>query len=162
MLATVTVLSADGSGMASNANQRGQTSGPESGPQKTENQAQRLAANLRHCRSGGCALAGELIVIGFIQQLANILHALSLLQEAAERVVAQLPGDIFERPQVIARAIRRRHQQEEQMHLVAVQAVEVNAVVALVRQSMQSAYTLRVPLKVDVEVGPNWRDLAAV
>ncbi len=37
---------------------------------------------------------------------------------------------------------------------------EIEAVVALVRQCMQSAYTLRVPLKVDVEVGPNWRDLA--
>ena len=38
---------------------------------------------------------------------------------------------------------------------------EVPAVIALVRQCMQSAYTLRVPLKVDVEVGPNWRDLAS-
>ena len=38
---------------------------------------------------------------------------------------------------------------------------EVAAVVALVRQCMQSAYALRVPLKVDVEVGPNWRDLTA-
>jgi DNA polymerase-1 len=39
---------------------------------------------------------------------------------------------------------------------------EVAAVAALVRDCMQNAYTLRVPLKVDVEVGPNWRDLEPV
>jgi len=39
---------------------------------------------------------------------------------------------------------------------------EVAAVTALVRDSMQDAYSLRVPLKVDVEAGPNWRDLEPV
>jgi DNA polymerase I len=39
---------------------------------------------------------------------------------------------------------------------------EIDAVVAVVRDSMQAAYSLRVPLKVDVEAGPNWRDLASV
>ncbi len=33
--------------------------------------------------------------------------------------------------------------------------------VALVRETMSTAYQLVVPLKVDVEVGPNWRDLTA-
>jgi len=36
---------------------------------------------------------------------------------------------------------------------------ELDAVVPLVRRSMESAYVLSVPLKVDVEVGPNWRDM---
>ncbi len=36
---------------------------------------------------------------------------------------------------------------------------ERDRVVALVRDVMSSAYTLDVPLKVDVEVGPNWYDL---
>ncbi len=36
---------------------------------------------------------------------------------------------------------------------------ELDAVIALVRDSMQSAYPLRVPLKVDIEIGQNWRDL---
>ncbi len=36
---------------------------------------------------------------------------------------------------------------------------EQAAVVSLVRESMENAYRLDVPLKVDVEVGPNWRDL---
>ena len=36
---------------------------------------------------------------------------------------------------------------------------EQDAVVALVSDTMSTAYELVVPLKVDVEVGPNWRDL---
>jgi DNA polymerase-1 len=36
---------------------------------------------------------------------------------------------------------------------------EQDAVVTLVRDTMSTAYALVVPLKVDVEVGPNWRDL---
>jgi DNA polymerase-1 len=36
---------------------------------------------------------------------------------------------------------------------------ERDRVVALVRDVMSSAYSLDVPLKVDVEVGPNWYDL---
>ncbi|HRW46485.1 MAG TPA: DNA polymerase I [Caldilinea sp.] len=36
---------------------------------------------------------------------------------------------------------------------------EQAAVVSLVRETMENAYRLDVPLKVDVEVGPNWRDL---
>ncbi len=39
---------------------------------------------------------------------------------------------------------------------------EVAAAAELTRTVMQSAYRLRVPLKVDVEVGPNWRDLTDV
>lgn len=39
---------------------------------------------------------------------------------------------------------------------------ELNSVAALVRDCMQTAYTLRVPLKVDVEAGPNWRDMSPV
>jgi DNA polymerase-1 len=39
---------------------------------------------------------------------------------------------------------------------------EVETITALVRDCMQSAYSLRVPLKVDVEIGPNWRDLEPV
>lgn len=39
---------------------------------------------------------------------------------------------------------------------------EQDAVVALVRDTMSHAYDLVAPLKVDVEVGPNWRDLTSV
>jgi DNA polymerase-1 len=39
---------------------------------------------------------------------------------------------------------------------------EIAAVAALVRATMEDAYELAVPLKVDVEAGPNWRDLAPI
>ena len=33
---------------------------------------------------------------------------------------------------------------------------EIDTAVALVREVMSNAFTLSIPLKVDVEVGPNW------
>ncbi len=39
---------------------------------------------------------------------------------------------------------------------------ELHAVTQLVRDVMEGAYTLVVPLKVDVEIGPNWYDLTDV
>jgi len=36
---------------------------------------------------------------------------------------------------------------------------ELDAVIPLIRTTMDSAYQMAVPLKVDVEIGPNWRDL---
>jgi DNA polymerase-1 len=39
---------------------------------------------------------------------------------------------------------------------------EVDEVVQLVRERMEGAYELRVPLKVDVEVGPNWLQMEEV
>ncbi|HRA69181.1 MAG TPA: DNA polymerase, partial [Caldilinea sp.] len=35
---------------------------------------------------------------------------------------------------------------------------EQDAIIALVCETMENAYQLVTPLKVDVEVGPNWRD----
>lgn len=39
---------------------------------------------------------------------------------------------------------------------------EMDAVATLVRTTMESAYPMDVPLKVDVEIGPNWRDLKSI
>jgi DNA polymerase-1 len=39
---------------------------------------------------------------------------------------------------------------------------EADTIAALARQVMSQAYDLTVPLKVDVEMGPNWRDMEAV
>jgi DNA polymerase-1 len=36
---------------------------------------------------------------------------------------------------------------------------EIDTMKRLVAQQMENAHELRVPLKVDVGVGPNWRDL---
>ena len=39
---------------------------------------------------------------------------------------------------------------------------EVERVIPLVREAMENAYSLVVPLKVDVEIGPNWYDMEKV
>jgi DNA polymerase-1 len=39
---------------------------------------------------------------------------------------------------------------------------ELTAVRELVRETMENAYALRVPLKVDVEAGPDWYNQAPV
>jgi DNA polymerase-1 len=39
---------------------------------------------------------------------------------------------------------------------------EIEAIASLVRTTMEDAYELAVPLRVDVEVGPNWRDLTPI
>jgi len=37
---------------------------------------------------------------------------------------------------------------------------EVESVIPLIREAMERAFTLAAPLKVDVEVGPNWEEMA--
>jgi DNA polymerase-1 len=39
---------------------------------------------------------------------------------------------------------------------------ELPVVIPLVREMMESAYPLRVPLKVDLSVGPNWGEMEDV
>ncbi|MBP7962894.1 MAG: DNA polymerase I [Caldilineaceae bacterium] len=46
--------------------------------------------------------------------------------------------------------------------VLEVPEAERDAVMALVRETMESAYPLDLPLKVDVEIGPNWYDLEAI
>jgi hypothetical protein len=50
---------------------------------------------------------GEMIVIRLVEQLANVIGRLGLLQESAESFVAQLPRDVLQGPQVIAWTIGR-------------------------------------------------------
>ncbi len=66
------------------------------------------------------------------------------------------------------RALRERHLRAImvlQVHdevVLEVPEDELDQVVALTRKVMESAYELCVPLKVDVEVGPNWYDMKEV
>src|SRR5688572_232208 len=59
----------------------------------------------------------KLIIIRLLQELPHVGRLFALLQETTERVVPQLPGDVFQRPQVIARAIGRRNQEKQQVNL---------------------------------------------
>ena len=57
----------------------------------------------------------KLIVVGFVQELFNILRGFGLLEEAAKRVVAKLTRNVFQSPEVIAGPIGRGNQQKEQV-----------------------------------------------
>ena len=52
---------------------------------------------------------------------------LRLLEETAERVVAELPRDVLQAPAVVAGPVGRRNQQEEQVDGLAVEAGEIDA-----------------------------------
>ncbi len=53
------------------------------------------------------SLGDELIVIRFIKQLADILGTLCLFQESAKGFIAQLAGNILQRPQMVSRPVWR-------------------------------------------------------
>ncbi len=66
------------------------------------------------------------------------------------------------------RALRERHQATQmilQVHdelVLEVPKEELPIVAPLVREVMESVYPLRVPLKVDLSVGPNWEEMGSV
>lgn len=54
-------------------------------------------------RAGGCPggenqLRTKLVVVGFFQKLLNVFGRFALLEEATERIIAQLTRDVFQRP----------------------------------------------------------------
>ncbi len=60
----------------------------------------------------GCAkieLRNEFAVVGFFQQLGNLLGGLRLLQKLEKYLVAKLTRDVLQRAKVVAWAIRRRN-----------------------------------------------------
>ena len=76
--------------------------------------------------SAGVGSGAELVVVGLVQQLLDVFRRLGLLEEAAEGVVAELPRDVLQRPQVVAGPVGRRNQQEEQVDRLAVEAGEID------------------------------------
>jgi DNA polymerase-1 len=89
----------------------------------------------------------------------------------AEREAINMPiqgtaADIIKQAMInLHRALRERQMQTRillQVHdelVVEAPESEVADAVKLTRQIMSTAYELQVPLKVDVEVGPNWLDM---
>ena len=49
-----------------------------------------------------------------------------LLEKAAKRIVAELPGDVFQGAKVVAGPVGRGNQEEEQVDRLAVEAGEVD------------------------------------
>src|SRR5262249_1580298 len=70
--------------------------------------------------------------------MLDVCRRFGVLEEAAKVLVAKLPRYILKGSQVIARAVVRRHQQEEQVDLVAVETVEVDSLSRNAERSYRS------------------------
>ena len=106
--------------------------------------------------------------------LQDLRAANPMLRSAAERMAINMPiqGSAADILKLAMIAIRKRLQQASlstrmilQVHdelVFDVPKKEVAEVATLVRQEMAHAYTLSVPLGVEVKSGPNWNDLKSV
>ncbi len=107
----------------------------------------------------------------FFPELRAGSRAGGMIRRASERAAINMPvqgsaADIMKLAMLRMDEALRRHNLRTAMILqvhdelvLEVPADELDTAKALVREVMSEAYNLAVPLKVDVEVGPNWRDL---
>ncbi len=97
-----------------------------------------------------------------------------MLRQAAERAAINHPIQGTAADIIKIAMIRLHHRLHEaglrsamilQVHdelVLEVPEEEVERVIPLVRDAMENAYTLVVPLKVDIEVGPNWYEMEKI
>ena len=107
----------------------------------------------------------------YFPELGTGSRAGGMVQRAAERAAINMPvqgsaADIMKLAMLhMDRELRRQNLNTAmilQVHDELVFEVpddELDVVTSLVRDAMSQAYDLAVPLKVDVETGPNWRDM---
>lgn len=67
-------------------------------------------------------------IICFREQIPDIRCCHGLLQEVAEVLTSKVARNVFQATEVIARAVRRRNQQEQNEHVFSVEAREVDAI----------------------------------
>ncbi len=77
-------------------------------------------------RTGAPGFIRGRALVGLFEQLDHALPGLGLPEEADEPLVLQVPGDVLQRPEVVAGLVRRRDQQEEDIDGVAVEGREVD------------------------------------
>jgi hypothetical protein len=65
--------------------------------------------------------------ICFFEQLLDVFGSCRLTQKSAKLVIPELAGDVFQRPQVIARTVWGRNQKEEERCLLPVQRLEIES-----------------------------------
>ena len=70
----------------------------------------------------------ELVIVGFFQNLLDIVRVLGLFQESAKCFILKLFGNILQSFQVIISSIERRNKHEEKLNLFPVQAFEINTI----------------------------------
>ncbi len=119
---------------------------------------------------------------GFVETLLGRRRIFTELQgslafnqrQALERqaINAPIQGTAADITKLAMRNLHKRIQAESlkakmllQVHdelVLEVPHAELNVVAPLVRQEMESAFTLNVPLRVDIEAGPNWYDMEAL
>jgi len=110
-------------------------------------------------------------LFGRIRPIPDILSSNPNLRGFAERTAVNTPlqgtaADLIKLAMIrIDAKLRERNLQSQmllQVHdelVFEVREGEIETVTRLVTQEMENAYELQVPLKVEVGVGPNWRDL---
>jgi len=105
---------------------------PELAPDSRANVNQRQAAQRMAINTPIQGTAADIIKLAMLR-----LHAALLQGGLRSRLILQVHDEL----------------------VVETPKAEVPQVVALVRECMEKAFELRVPLKVDVEVGVNWEDM---
>lgn len=105
---------------------------PELAPDSRANVNQRQAAQRMAINTPIQGTAADIIKLAMLR-----LHSALPQQELRSRLILQVHDEL----------------------VVETPKAEIPQVVALVRECMEQAFELRVPLKVDVEVGVNWEDM---
>lgn len=121
---------------------------------------------LAECRGSGYVST----ILGRRRAIDGVRDATGRQRNLAERTAINtvVQGSAADLIKLAMIAIHRRLRREEfparmvlQIHdelIFEVPSRQVDALAELVKQEMVGAYALRVPLKVDVKVGPNWAD----
>ena len=90
----------------------------------------RKSASPGCCGARVLALGCHPLTIGLLQKMLNIGGCRCRLQVSTKRIVAKLTRNVFQSPEVIARAIRWLYQQEKQLHWISVEAFKVDPILA--------------------------------
>ena len=113
-------------------------------------------------------------LLGRRRPIADLGSSNHTARRFAERIAVNSPiqgtaADLIKKAMVAVDASLRQSGSKARMLLqvhdelvLEVPNSEVSAVSALVKDEMESAGTLRVPLVVDIKAGPNWRDMSPI
>ena len=125
-----------------------------------------LENTIKHARENGYAET----LFGRVRYLPDINSGMPQVRKAAERMAVNAPiqgtaADIMKLAMIkVAKELSKQFKPNEakmvlQVHDELVFEVKeefVNKVAKVVRDAMEGVYQLRVPIKVDLEVGDNW------
>ncbi|MDR2132245.1 MAG: DNA polymerase I [Clostridiales Family XIII bacterium] len=126
-----------------------------------------MDGQIRYCRERGCVQT----VLGRKRRIPEITASSHTARQLGERLAMNTPiqgsaADIIKLAMIrvagALRAARLRSRLILQVHdelIIEARADELDAVKALLRENMERAFPLRVPLTVELNTGKNWYDL---